>query len=56
MSKEDNFELMNRLLFEYYEFGIQIEHRDNGTKELNVNHLEPTSLQMYNTIITQVLW
>jgi hypothetical protein len=41
MSKEDNFELMNRFLFEFYEIGIQIEHRENGTKELNVNHLEP---------------
>ncbi len=32
---------MNQFLFKFYEIGIQIEHRANGTQELNVNHLEP---------------
>jgi hypothetical protein len=40
MSKEDKLELMNGFLYEMYEIGIQIEHRANGTKKLNVIHLE----------------
>ncbi|EFX84010.1 hypothetical protein DAPPUDRAFT_315096 [Daphnia pulex] len=41
MSDGDKMELMNRFWFEFYEIGIQIEHRANGTKNLNVIHLEP---------------
>jgi hypothetical protein len=41
MSDEDKMELKNRFWFEFYEIGIQIEHLVNGTKNMNVIHLEP---------------
>lgn len=43
MSEDDKMELVNRFWFEFYEIGIQIEHRATGTKSLNVIHLEPVT-------------
>jgi hypothetical protein len=43
MSEDDKTELVNRFWFEFYEIGIQIEHRATGTKILNVIHLEPVT-------------
>ncbi|XP_057381339.1 meiosis-specific with OB domain-containing protein-like isoform X1 [Daphnia carinata] len=46
MSADERAELVNRFWFEYFEIGILIEHRHNGTKELNVIHLEPITFLM----------